>query len=72
MIAVSENTLLSRIRTALRRNGERLIKARGADMHWRYGPYYIVDDRNCIIAYGCTPTGLATELGLLRSDEQLK
>lgn len=59
----TDKKLTDRIRRALRKDGERLVRVRGHD-EASLGPYMVVDERNCIVAYGCTPDGLAREMGL--------
>jgi hypothetical protein len=48
MSHISESALLQRIRRCLAHQGSRIIRARSASMILEYGPYYVVDDRNCI------------------------
>ena len=63
----SVELLVNRIRRKLRVDGERLVCVRGRD-EMLHGPYMVVDERNCVIASGCTPESLAREMGLIKSD----
>lgn len=60
----------SRVRRALGRDGHVLHKCRpeSRDYHG-YGPYYIADERNCIVSAQHDLDDLARECGALRADE---
>lgn len=67
-------TLEQRVRRALRRgNAERLVKVRHGVRAWtEFGPYYIVDAGNRITSHGHDLESLARELGVLRTDEEVR
>lgn len=69
---VSQNALHRRISRKLAHDSERLITPRyGSRMELEYGPRYIVDDRNIMIAWSCDLEDLGRELGVLHEDEWL-
>lgn len=67
---VSESVIEARVRRALARDGEVLHKVRpeSRDYHG-YGPYYIVDERNCVVSAQHDLDDLAREYGVLRTGE---
>jgi hypothetical protein len=68
-MTVSESALLRRINRRLAHEGERMCIPRG--QHNQLGPYYIVNDRNVITAYGCDLETVARELNVIGCDERL-
>jgi hypothetical protein len=59
MIELSYEAREARVRRAARRAGEATHKVReNSQDYWQYGPYMVVDDRNCVVAYGLDLDGL--------------
>jgi hypothetical protein len=72
MSHISENALLQRIRRRLAHDGSRIIRARSASMCLQYGPYYVVDERNCIQDWCIADLeDYARDLGVIRSQESM-
>jgi hypothetical protein len=67
---VSQSVIEARVRRALGREGEVLHKVRpeSRDYHG-YGPYYIADERNCVVSAQHDLDDLARECGVLRTGE---
>lgn len=64
---IGERALLARIRRKLAQEGENLLWDRGG----RLG-YYIVNNRNLVVAQDCDPLELAKELDCIRPWERLE
>lgn len=66
-------TVEARVRRALARDGHVLHKCRpdSRDYHG-YGPYYIVDERNCVVSSQHDLDHLARECGVLRPGEVIE
>lgn len=59
-----------RVRRALAQQGETLHKVRADSRDYHgYGPYYIADERNCVVSAQHDLDDLARECGVLRPDE---
>ena len=70
---ISQSALRQRVRRALARDGERLITPRpGSDSALRYGPHYVVDDRNVMQAWCCDLEQLALDVGALTALERMR
>lgn len=67
---ISDAVIEARVRRALAREGEVLHKVRpeSRDYHG-YGPYYIADERNCVVSAQHALDDLARECGVLRPGE---
>jgi len=70
--SVSQSVIEARVRRALAREGEVLHKCRrdSRDYHG-YGPYYIVDERNCVVSSQHDLDDLARECNALRPGEMI-
>jgi hypothetical protein len=67
---VSQRVVEARLRRALGREGEVLHKVRPESRdYYGYGPYYVVDERNCVVSSQHDLDDLARECGVLRTDE---
>lgn len=74
MNLLNECALEQRVRRALRRGkAERLVKVRHGVRAWsEYGQYFIVDAGTRTISHGHDLERLARELGVLRTDEEVR
>ncbi len=70
MQTVSQSVIEARVRRTLRREGEVLHKVRPESRdYYGYGPYYVADERNCVVSSQHDLDDLARECGVLRTDE---
>ena len=62
-----------RVRRALARDGQVLHKCRPESRDYLgYGPYYVVDERNCVVSAQHDLDDLARECGVLRPGEVIE
>ena len=71
MLTVSINAVVKRINRRLAHNGERLLKSRGERAWLEVGDYYIMTDRNRIVATDVSPEDYAREAGVLAAHERV-
>jgi hypothetical protein len=67
---VGERALILRINRRLKASGRMLHVARGARAEQQLGHFFIVDDRNNIVAHNVDLTELARKLGALKPWEE--
>lgn len=70
--AVSHRAAEQRLRRVLARENHVLhkLKPESRDYH-NYGPYYVVDERNCVVSSQHDLDDLARQLGVIRPNEVL-
>jgi hypothetical protein len=65
--AITKNALVKRINRRLVREGLRLRRARGAQLIWSFGTFYVWDDRHQRpVETHVDPVALGREIGALR------
>jgi hypothetical protein len=70
--AISHRAAEQRVRRALARENQVLHKLKPESRdYYSYGPYYVVDERNCVVSSQHDLDGLARQCGVLRPTEVL-